>query len=107
MTDKILWKIYLIWFLRRIVPLVLVQIVFLVIFLKLLAGKVFFGKVIENAALASGSNYWEFFKYLVSAFFTTHIAVQLFILLILGIGALLLRDLGRVVLNYLKTLGNV
>lgn len=104
MSNKILWKVYVIWFLRRIVPLMLVQIVFLVIFLKLLANKIFFGKVIENAALASDSNYWEFFKYLLGAFFQTHFIVQIFILLVLGIGALFLRDLGRAIANYLKTL---
>lgn len=95
---------YIIWFLRRIVPLMLAQIVFLVVFLKLLADKVFFGKVIENAALASGSNYWEFFKYLLSAFLQAHFIVQLFIIFILGVGTLFLRDIGRAVANYLKTL---
>lgn len=103
MTNKILWKIYIIWFLRRIVPLMLVQIAALVIILKILANRVFFGRVIENAALASGSSYWEFFKYLVNAFFQTNIFVQIIILFVLGVGALLIRDLGRVVANYLKT----
>ncbi len=103
MTNKILWKVYTIWFLRRIVPLMLVQIVFLVAVLKLLAGKIFLGKVLENAALAANSNYWEFFKYLLQAFSQTHVAVQVFILVILGIGALLLRDLGRIVVHYLRT----
>jgi len=103
MNNKLLWKIYTIWFLRRIVPLMLVEIVFLVAILKLLAGTIFFGKVMENAALASNSSYWQFFKYILGTFFQTHIAVQLFTLLILGVGALLLRDLKRVVFNYLKT----
>ncbi len=103
MSNKLLWKIYTIWFLRRIVPLMLVEIVFAVVVLKLLASTVFFGKVMENAALASNSSYWEFFKYILNTFFQTHVAVQLFILLILGVGALLLRDLKRVIFNYLKT----
>ncbi len=103
MSNKILWKVYTIWFLRRIVPLMLAQAFFLVIFLKLLADKIFFGKVMENAVLVSGSNYWKFFKYLLGAFFQTHVAVQLFVLLILGIGALLLRDFGRALVSYLKT----
>ena len=103
MTNKILWKVYTIWFLRRIVPLMLVQIVFLVAVLKLLANKIFFGKVLENAALAADSNYWEFFKYLLNAFFQTHIAIQLFILIVFGVGALALRDLFRAVTNYFRT----
>jgi hypothetical protein len=103
MANKILWKIYIIWFLRRIVPLMLVQIAALVIVLKVLADRIFFGKIIENAALASGSSYWEFFKYLVNAFLQTNIFVQIIILFVLGVGALLMRDLGRVAINYLKT----
>lgn len=102
MSNKILWKIYIIWFFRRIVPLMLIQVAGLIVILKLLANKVFFGRVIENASVAAGSNYWEFFKYLLSAFFEARVAVQFFILLILGIGALLLRDLGRITINYLK-----
>lgn len=102
MSNKILWKIYVIWFFRRIVPLMLLQVAVLIVVLKLLANKVFFGRVIENASAAAGSSYWAFFKYLASAFFETHFAVQLFILLILGIGALLLRDLGRIAVNYLR-----
>ena len=103
MNNKLLWKIYAIWFLRRIVPLMLVEIVFLVAILKLLAGTIFFGKVMENAALASNASYLQFFKYILGTFLLPHIAVQLFTLLILGVGALLLRDLKRVVFNYLKT----
>jgi len=103
MTNKLLWKIYTIWFLRRIVPLILVQIIFIVIFLKLIANQIFFGKVLENAALASDSNLWEFSQYLIGAFFQTHIAVQLSVLFLLGIGALFLRDTGKAVLSYFKT----
>src|SRR3989344_6344866 len=103
MTNKILFKIYGIWFLRRIVPLMLAQIVFLVVVLKLLAGKIFLSKILENAALASGSSYWEFFKYLSQAFFQTHFAIQIFILIVLGVGALLLRDLFRIAANYIRT----
>ena len=102
-SNKILFKVYTIWFLRRIVPLMLLQIAILVVFLKLLASKVFFGKVIENASLAAGANYWAFFKYLAGAFFQTSVVVQLSVFLALGVGALLLRDLAKIVKNYLKT----
>lgn len=103
MSNKILFKVYTIWFLRRILPIMFAQAVFLVVFLKLLASKVFFGKVFENAALAAHSSYWEFFKYLLNAFFQTHFLIQLLILLAFGFGALLLRDLARAAVNYLKT----
>lgn len=103
MTNKILLKIYSIWFLRRILPLVLAQLVFLVFVLKALGNTIFFGKVISNARLAAHSSYWEFSKYLMGAFFQTHFAVQIFILVALGIGALLLRDLVRVLSSWVRT----
>jgi len=81
----------------------LAQIVVLVAVLKLLASKIFFGRVLENAALASGSSYWEFFKYLLDAFFQTHFAIQIAILLALGVGALLWRDFARVSVSYFRT----
>ncbi|MBI2024700.1 MAG: hypothetical protein HYT03_01225 [Candidatus Harrisonbacteria bacterium] len=101
--NKLLWKIYTIWFLRRILPLILIQVAVLIIVLKLLAGKIFLGKIIENASIASDSNIWEFAKYLLGAFLQTNIAVQIFIMLILSVGALILRDLGRAMFSYLKT----
>ena len=103
MTNRILFKVYSIWFLRRILPLIIGQVLFLVIVLRVLASRIFFGRVLENAALAAGSSYWEFFKYLLEAFSQTHLAVQLGIPLALGIGALALRDLGRAVINYIRT----
>ena len=95
--NRILWRVYTIWFFRRIVPLILFEIIVLVVALKLLANMVFVGKVIENAALASGSNYWAFFKYLLAAYFQTHPAVQIAIIVGLGLVALLLRDLVRAI----------
>src|SRR5437762_246322 len=103
MTHRILFKVYTIWFLRRIVPLVLAQLVFLVFVLKALGDKIFFGRVISNARLAAHSSYWEFSKYLLGSFLQTHFAVQIFILVALGIGALLLRDLVRVLSSYART----
>ena len=103
MTDRILYKVYGIWFLRRIVPLMLLQIVILVGALKLLADTVFLGKILENARGAAHSSYWEFFKYLVGAFFQTNFLAQIFILSVLGVGALLLRDLVRIASGYVKT----
>lgn len=82
----------------------ILQVLVLVAALKIFAGKVFVGKVLENAASASDANYWEFFKYIAGAFWQTHPLVQAAIFIGLGIGALLLRDLGRLTLTYINTL---
>jgi len=103
-TKKILIKVYIVWFFRRILPLMIAQVVVLGLALKLFAQKVFVGKVLENAALASDANYGEFFQYLLSSFLQTNLLVQVAILLILGIGALILRDIGKALFIYIGTL---
>lgn len=102
--NKVLWRVYLVWFFRKILPLILLQIGILIFALKIFAQEVFVGKVLENAALASDANYWQFIKYLATAFLQTHFLVQIAVLLVLGIGALLLRDAGRSLLVYANTL---
>ncbi|OGY64351.1 MAG: hypothetical protein A3I24_01170 [Candidatus Harrisonbacteria bacterium RIFCSPLOWO2_02_FULL_41_13b] len=102
--TKILWRIYVIWFFRRVLPLVSAQILIIAFALKIFAKKVFLGKVLENAAVAADSSYWEFLKYLAYAFFSAHILIQIIIILILALGTLLLRDAGRVIRTYINTI---
>lgn len=104
--KKVFLKIYLIWFMRRIVPLMVLEIAVLVIALKTFAAKVFVEKVLENAAGSADANYWEFFQYLATAFLKTNILVQGAILILLGVGALLLRDIAKTAKTYLKTVLN-
>lgn len=103
MQKSIFWKIYLIWFIRRILPLLLLEVAIVVVALKTFAAKVFVGKVLENAAVSADANYWEFFRYLAEAFFQTNFLVQSATLILLGIGALLLRDFAKIAKTYLKT----
>src|SRR3989344_9539780 len=93
--NRILWKVYVIWFFRRIVPLIIIQVAVIIYLLKIFADKIFVAKVLENAAVASNFSYWEFLKYLISSFFQTRLLVQIAIPIILGVAALLLRDLLR------------
>lgn len=103
MRSKILWKIYLIWFFRRIVPLMTLQAIIIGFALKLFANKVFVSQVFANAGVAANSGYGKFFKYLVVAFFQTRPIVQISVLIILGLGALILRDIGRSIMVYVST----
>ena len=98
--DRLFWRIYVIWFFRRIVPLVVIQIAFLALVLTLFADSVFISKVLENVGYVAGRGYWSALKYLVKAFLGTSFLVQLAILLVLGLGSLLIRDIGRSVLAY-------
>lgn len=96
-------KIYFIWFVRRILPLMLLEVAVVALALKTFSSKVFVEKVLENAALNADSSYWEFFLYLVGAFLGTNILVQGVIIVLLALGALLLRDLAKISRTYLKT----
>lgn len=105
--SKILWRVYLIWFLRRVLPLIALQVLVLVLTLKVFAQRVFVVRVLGNAAVAAAdSSYWEFFRYLLAAFFQTRPIVQIAALIGLGVGALILRDVGRSVFTYIKTFKN-
>lgn len=100
LKDRILWRVYLVWFLRRIVPLMAAQAIGFLAFIKIFAKNVFVSRVFHNAANVSDFGYWAFLKYSFFAFFNARPLVQIVILLILGVVALLLRDLIRVFATY-------
>ena len=100
LKNRLLWKIYLIWFFRRIVPLILLQLAIFSIALKTFADNVFISRVFKNAALAADSGYWTFFKYLFFSFFNTGPLTQLVILVGLGVTALIIRDISRSLFTY-------
>lgn len=101
--NKILWKVYVAWFFKRILPLIIFQIIVVAIALKILANKVFVGQVLQNATIGTNADFWGFFRYLISAFFNTSPVVQIAAFIGLGIGALILRDAARALRAYFKT----
>lgn len=98
--NKILWRVYVLWFLRRIVPLIVLQIAVFILVFRIFAKNVFVSKVFRNAAYAADFGYWSLLKYSFAAFLNAHLITQVSILLILGVAALLLRDLIRVLITY-------
>lgn len=71
--------------------------------IKIFADKVFVSQVFANAGVAANAGYFEFFKYLVESFYKIRLTMQLASLFILGIGALVLRDIGRAIMVYAST----
>lgn len=88
------------WFLRRIMPLVIFQVAAFILLFRIFAKNVFVSKVFRNATYAADFGYWSLLKYSLAAFLNTHLITQVSILLILGVVALLLRDLMRVLITY-------
>ncbi|MDE2000945.1 MAG: hypothetical protein KGI60_00050 [Patescibacteria group bacterium] len=100
LKNRILWKVYTMWFLRRIVPLIVLQVAAIALALQIFAKNVFVSMVFRNAAVASEQGYWAFLGYLWYAFLNTRPLVQVTVLVILGVVALLIRDVVRMVMTY-------
>ena len=100
LKNRVLWKVYVIWFFRRIVPLILLQIALLALVAQIFAKNVFVSKVLKNITLASETGYWTVVRYLFDSFLNSHPLTQVMILMGMGFFALILRDLIRSLLTY-------
>lgn len=105
LKNKIAWKIYVIWFFRRIIPLILLQIFILALALRIFAKNVFVAMVLKNLGQVAEGGYWQVFKYLIASFLNTRPINQVVILVLLGVFALILRDIGRSLFTYKATVG--
>ena len=85
---------------RRIVPLIALQLLFFSVALQLFAKNVFVSNVFKNAAIVSDKGYLELLRYLALSFFNTRPMTQVVILIILGVIALLIRDFVRMFGTY-------
>lgn len=98
--KRILARVYISWFIKRVIPLIIIQALALAAALKLFAKNVFVSRVLQNASVAADSGYWVFSKYLLISFLNTRPIIQICILLGLGLGALLIRDFIRSLMTY-------
>lgn len=103
LKGKILWKVYLAWFIKKILPLVVLEVLVIVGALYALAQFIFVERVVGNAFLNAASNPWQLMVFLFYAFLSTHWFTKVAIVIFLGLGALLLRDFGRVLASYRST----
>ncbi len=102
LKNRILWRVYLMWFLRRIMPLMALQALIFLAVIEIFAKNVFVSKVFHNAANVADFGYWALLRYSFFAFFNAKPVIQLSVFLILGIVSLLLRDLIRIFNAYSK-----
>lgn len=100
LKNRILWKVYFMWFLRRIVPLIVLQVAVFALAFRILANNVFVSRVFANAASVSERGYWDLLKYIISSFMNTNPITQVVLLIILGILSLLIRDVVRMMVAY-------
>lgn len=100
LKNRILWKVYFAWFLRRIVPLIVLQLAIFSVALQIFAHNVFVSSVFKNAAVVSDRGYFQLLKYMILSFLNTRPVTQVMILVILGVIALLIRDFFRMLVTY-------
>lgn len=100
LKNRILWQVYFAWFMRRIVPLIALQLVLFSVALQIFAKNVFVSNVFKNAAMVSDQGYFSLLQYMALSFFNTRPMTQIVMLIILGVIALLIRDFVRMVGTY-------
>ncbi|MCL5017099.1 MAG: hypothetical protein M1155_00315 [Patescibacteria group bacterium] len=64
----------------------------------------FWREVFSNAFLASAQNPFVLAFYMFKAFLTTSLLKKIIILILLGFGVLIIRDVGRMLNSYITTL---
>ena len=103
-SKRVLFRIYVIWFFRRIIPLMLAQITLLALAIKIFANKVFVAKILQNTAdISAKAGYWEVLKSIFWAFARARFFTQAAILFGLGFGALIIRDFLKAMIAYGNT----
>jgi hypothetical protein len=101
--NKIAWKVYFIWLFKRIIPLFILEIIFLVLVFYFLGKVVFVQKVFENAFMFSAQNPIMVASYMLKAFLSTSLIKKIIVLGLLGFGVLFMREMGRALASYIST----
>ena len=101
--NKVAWKIYFVWLFKRIIPLFVLEIIFLILVFYFLGKLVFVQQVFENAFLSSMQNPIAVALYMFKAFLSTSIIKKIIVLGLLGLGVLFMRDIGRALSSYIST----
>lgn len=101
--NKIIWRVYIAWFFKRILPLLILEVLFLAVAAYFFAQYVFIERVVDNTLIGAARNPFQMFSYLFWAFLQAGLLKQIAAVALLALGALLLRDFGRTVASYYST----
>lgn len=103
LKNRILWKVYAVWFFTRILPILAFELIIITGALYVFGKFVFVERVVGNTLLIASEHPWALFNFLISAFIQTSWVIKGAILVGLSLGALILRDIGRVLVSYRMT----
>lgn len=100
LKDKILFKIYGMWFFRRSAPLLVIELLIGILAFYFLAKNVFIEKVISNAFSSALGNPLKFVAYFLNAFWVSNFLNQVISVLIILSLTFLLRDINKSFVAY-------
>lgn len=100
LRRNIMLRIYGIWLLRRLGPVLFFEVLFLILATHLFAGSVFVARVFENAGGAASGGTISFVSFAISAIINARIEVKMEILVAFVFGALFLWSVKRAIVSY-------
>ncbi len=98
--QRIMLRIYMIWLFRRVLPVVIFQVLFVILALHLFASSVFVLRVFESAAGAYEGGIWNFISFAVVLLWKSKLAVKIEILAMLFVGYSMLLYLKKAIVAY-------
>ena len=100
---RIMNRVYRFWFLRSMLPLLVIELAVIILAVYFFANLVFVSQVVDNALNAALGNPLKLVAYLWQAFLGTRMAVKVIIVALALTAGLILRDINRSIISYLLT----
>ncbi len=100
LQRKIMLRIYGIWLFRRVVPVIIFQILFVILALHLFASSVFVVRVFQSATGALEGGLWNFIVFAFTVLWNSKFAVKIEILTMLIVGYYTLLYLKKAIVAY-------
>ncbi len=100
LRRNIMLRIYGIWLLRRLGPVLLFEVLFLILATHLFAGSVFIARVFQNAGGAASGGIFSFLSFAAAAVINARFEVQIEILIAVVFGVLFLWSVKRAIVSY-------
>ena len=97
--GRILRQVYRVWLFRKLLPVVILEVMVLAVILYQLGQAVFMQRILENALGVLFSNPGQIFSFVISAFVGAPLATKLLGFAVLAFIALLIRHLTQGILR--------
>ena len=100
LQENIMRRVYGVWFLRRVLPVAIFEVLFIALAVNLFAESVFIARVVENAVGILKDSPWAVASFLWSAFWNSRLEVKIEVASAFLMGALFLWSVKRAIVSY-------